>query len=128
MEKPTLLKIDTGPKCNVIPETLFAKVKRSEKLNTSRNMKLLGYGGEEIAMAGHTFLDRYTSDESKEKQSDSTNPSRWPPHISQQEGPSPQNGWHYRLLKANPDGFKDKPGKVLLTFSMKLNPEVNIVF
>ena len=50
------LKVDTGARCNVMPFNLFKQVRRSEKIDNSRPVQSVSYGGDSIQTLGETVF------------------------------------------------------------------------
>ncbi len=54
------IKIDTGAKCNVITLDLFKRISRNEKINHTRAVKLVAYGGDTLATLGTVKFELHT--------------------------------------------------------------------
>ncbi len=55
--KPTEMKVDTGAKCNVIPQEIFQHVSNSEHIvEQKRVANLIAYGGTKIGTTGKVTL------------------------------------------------------------------------
>ena len=46
--QPVEIKIDTGAKCNVITLNIFKRISRNEKINKTRAVQLVAYGGDTL--------------------------------------------------------------------------------
>ena len=138
--KPVELKVDTGAKCNVMPADLFAQVRQHEKLQSSQGTKLVAYGGEEIHTAGIALLSCHSAGRTYTLQfyivKRNVQPLLGLPDCLRlslitlnkevhQIGISEETSFSRQMLTEYADLFKDELGKLPVTYSMKLDPEVH---
>ena len=138
--KPVELKVDTGAKCNVMPADLFAQVRQHEKLQSSQGTKLVAYGGEEIHTAGIALLSCHSAGRTYTLQfyivKRNVQPLLGLPDCLRlslitlnkevhQICISEETSFSRQMFTEYADLFKDELGKLPVTYSMKLDPEVH---
>ena len=55
------LKIDTGAKCNIMTLDLFRKVRDGEKIDSSKSVQLVAYGGHMFSTLGSVNMKCYVN-------------------------------------------------------------------
>ena len=55
--QPVEIKIDTGAKCNVITLDIFKRISRNEKIDKTRAVQLVAYGGETLTTMGSVMFE-----------------------------------------------------------------------
>jgi len=55
--QPVEIKIDTGTKCNVITLDIFKRISRIEKINKTKAVQLVAYGGDTVTTMGSVTFE-----------------------------------------------------------------------
>ena len=55
--QPVEIKIDTGAKCNVITLDIFKRISRNEKIDKTRAVQLVAYGGDTLTTMGSVMFE-----------------------------------------------------------------------
>lgn len=140
--KPIELKVDTGAKCNVMPADLFAQLGRNGKLHPSQGTKLVAYGGGEIQTAGLATLSCHSAGEEYPLQfyvvKRDVQPLLGLPDCLRlglitlnkevhQVAINEKKEFSKQIFSEYSDLFEDKLGNLPVTYSMKIDPEVQPV-
>ncbi|CAI5693955.1 unnamed protein product [Oreochromis niloticus] len=140
--KPLELKVDTGAKCNVMPADLFEQLRQDERLLPSQKTNLVAYGGEEIQTAGTATLSYHSAGKEYPLQffvvkRDVQTLLGLPDSLHLQlitlnkevhhVAKDVESTFSEQIFLEYSDLFEDKLGKLPVTYSMKIDPEVTPV-